>query len=211
MDIFKFLHPKKYFFPSDRPWGLFGPIVWWKKFMLISPLFWNVAYLQQLTLEHFEGKKATLTELRFMHTKYFIKIKGNTIRRTNKQNLSLCILVSPAKWFAASLSLCVMNTWSASHLYEQASLYEISRKSFCSCQGKDMLHTFGKRCVGCFCVEASCITLVSPGRWESDLHYRVTFSFEIILVFCPFSFLQWKLLQPKLMTWCFLCTQLAPP
>jgi len=25
------------FFPSDRPWGLFGPIVSWKKFSHASP------------------------------------------------------------------------------------------------------------------------------------------------------------------------------
>jgi len=31
--------------------------------------------LKQLTLEHFEGKETTLTELCFTHTKYFIKTK----------------------------------------------------------------------------------------------------------------------------------------
>ena len=96
--------------------------------------------------------------------------KRNTRRRNNKQNLSLCLLVSPVKWSAASLSLCVFNTWSAWHFDEQACLYEILKRSFCSCQDKDMLHTFGKRCVGCFCIEASCITLVSPGKWEGQLH-----------------------------------------
>jgi len=43
--------------------------------MRISPLFLNVAYLQQLTLEQFGGKETTLTELCFSYTKYFIEKK----------------------------------------------------------------------------------------------------------------------------------------
>jgi len=59
-------------------------------------------------LEHFGGKETMLTEFCFIHTKYFIK--------TNERNLSLCLLLSPVKWSATSLSLCVLKTWSAWHL-----------------------------------------------------------------------------------------------
>jgi len=160
--------------------------------MRISPLFWNVAYLQQLTLEHFGGKETMLTEFCSIHTKYFIKTKETQEYErnlSNERNLSLCLLVSPVKWSATSLSLCVLKTWSAWHLDDQASLYENSKRSYCSCQGKNMLHTFGKRCVGCFWIEASCITLVSPGRWESHVHCRFSqFPSKSLEIICVVSF-----------------------
>ena len=49
--------------------------------------------------------------------------KRNTSRRTNEQNLSLCLVVSRVKWSAASLSLCMLNTWSAWYLDDHRFLF----------------------------------------------------------------------------------------
>jgi len=68
------------------------------------------------------------------------------------------------------------------------------RKEFLFCQGKDTLHTFGKRCVGCFCIEPSCITIVFPFWWESVLQCHVSqfpsksFWCYVLSVFCSENF-----------------------
>jgi len=73
-----------------------------------------------------------------------------------------------------------------------------------------MFYTFGKRYVGYFCIEASFITLVFPGRWESHLHCCFSQfpskSLEIICV-VSFQFLTVKMSSTEIDTLTlFLCT-----
>ena len=204
---------QKIFSLSDRPWGLFGPIVWWKKFfMRISPLFWNLAYFQQLTLEYFGGRDDVDRNMFYSH-KILHQNKRNTTIRTNEQNLCLYLLVSPVNWSAAPLSLCVLNTWPAWNLDDQVLFMKFQKELLVLIQAKicftllanDMWGTFVLRHLSSpsfFLVDGKVIYIVVSHSFLRN-HWK---SF----VLCPFSFLQWKCLQPKLIPWLFFCVHNLP-